>query len=64
MRSEIRHWHKQLGSWPAQAEARMDPESLERENDKDIDSLAEKTSFLRQVGIAAVCFNWPCHLAS
>ena len=32
-----------------QGEARIDPESLERDNDKDIDSLAEKTSFLRQV---------------
>jgi hypothetical protein len=33
----------------SQPEVRMDPESLERENDHDIDALAEKTSFLRQV---------------
>ena len=32
-----------------QADARIDPESLERDNDRDIDSLADKTSFLRKV---------------
>ena len=42
------------GIWLAQAEARIDPESLERENDKDIDTLAEKTSFLRQVNCCPV----------
>ena len=32
-----------------QADARIDPESLERDNDRDIDALADKTSFLRKV---------------
>ena len=32
-----------------QADARIDPESLERDNDRDIDTLADKTSFLRKV---------------
>ena len=35
-----------------QADARIDPESLERDNDRDIDSLADKTSFLRKVWVA------------
>ncbi|CAK0783925.1 hypothetical protein CVIRNUC_007126 [Coccomyxa viridis] len=38
-----------FGSSSAQVDTRIDPESLERDNDRDIDSLAEKTSFLRQV---------------
>lgn len=32
-----------------QADTRIDPESLERDNDRDIDLLADKTSFLRKV---------------
>ncbi|CAL5225891.1 g8678 [Coccomyxa viridis] len=38
-----------FGSSSTQADARIDPESLERDNDRDIDSLADKTSFLRKV---------------
>ncbi|KAK9902696.1 hypothetical protein WJX75_003098 [Coccomyxa subellipsoidea] len=38
-----------FGSGTSATDPRIDPESLERDNDRDVDSLAEKTSFLRQV---------------
>ncbi|CAL8466426.1 g5962 [Coccomyxa elongata] len=38
-----------FGSGVSAADPRVDPESLERDNDRDIDSLADKTSFLRQM---------------